>query len=826
MSGRYQPQKIESEIQLNWQKNATFSVKESLGKKPFYCLSMLPYPSGQLHMGHVRNYVLGDAISRHQSMQGRHVLQPIGWDAFGLPAENAAIQHDVTPAEWTQKNIANMRQQLERLGLAYDWHREITTCKSDYYRWNQWLFLQMYKRGLAYQKESVVNWDPVDQTVLANEQVVDGRGWRSGALVEKKKINQWFFKITDYADALLNDLETLQNWPEQVKRMQQNWIGKSSGTLLTFKIQNSNQTLDVFTTRIDTLYGVTYLAIAPDHPLIADMPSDATLDAFVQACQQTSTAEADMATMPKKGHLLPIQAVHPLTQKLLPIFVGNYVMMSYGTGAVMAVPAHDQRDHAFAKKYDLRIQPVIETNSAENWDYDAQAMTDEGKLIHSDACDGMTSEQATLWLQKTLSRLGAGQAKQTYRLRDWGISRQRYWGTPIPIVYCEKCGVQPVPEDALPVALPVDLSPETLTNTLQQCESFYHTTCPTCQGPAVRETDTMDTFVDSSWYYARYTCPDQQHAMLDDRAKFWTPVDQYIGGVEHATMHLLYARFIHKVLRDLDLVNSNEPFTALLTQGMVLKDGTKMSKSKGNTVAPMPLIEHYGADTVRLFAMFAAPPEQSLEWQDTGVEGAYKFLKKLWSFCDTHQATVIAHQKTFVNEAQRKAYAVDYQKPRHDLHQVIQQIHFDYKRLQMNTVVSGVMKLSNIMMDHVVADGDPVVNAMWLHESLQAILTLLNPICPHICEQLWQSLQMGPSLVHTAMIDTDPSAFALDEVTLTVQVNGKVRGQIVCAADAEQNDVLHKCQENPNIAKHITEDRIKKVIYIPRKIINVVVAHA
>lgn len=823
MTVAYQPQEIEAEIQLNWQKNATFSVKECLDKKPFYCLSMLPYPSGQLHMGHVRNYVLGDAIARYQGMMGKHVLQPIGWDAFGLPAENAAIQHQVTPSEWTQKNISNMRQQLERLGLAYDWHREITTCKSEYYRWNQWLFLQLYKRGMAYQKESIVNWDPVDHTVLANEQVVDGRGWRSGALVEKKKIKQWFFKITDYAEALLQDLDQLNDWPDQVKLMQKNWIGQSSGTQMSFPVKALATHIDIFTTRVDTLYGVSYLAISPEHPLLAKIQKSPELASFLRACQQTSTAEADLATMPKKGYRLDVVAVHPLTKQPLPIFVANYVMMHYGTGAVMAVPAHDERDHAFATKYQLPIVPVIQPDDQEKWDYQACAYTGSGDLINSAEFTDMTSAQAKNAINARLLEIGLGRETQTYRLRDWGISRQRYWGTPIPMVYCESCGVQPLDEEQLPVVLPTDIKPNNLTNTLREHQDFLYTTCPKCGGQAERETDTMDTFVDSSWYYARYTCPDQHHAMLDDRAKFWTPVDQYIGGVEHATMHLLYARFIHKVMRDIGLVNSDEPFKALLTQGMVLKDGSKMSKSKGNTIAPMPLIEQYGADTVRLFTMFAAPPEQSLEWQDSGVDGAHKFLKKLWAFSLKYQDAVHQSHTLLADKATQQQYQNTLKKARCELHHVIQQAQFDYNRLQMNTVVSAVMKLLNLIIATTETLEEPMLQMLWLKESLVAILTLLHPIAPHITEKLWHLLQFEGDMAHAQMVKVDQAALKLDEVTVTVQINGKVRGQIACAADASQEDIQAQCLDHENIAKYLVQQHFKKVIYVPKKIINFVV---
>ena len=634
MDNHYNPQEIEEQAQLYWQKKQCFNVTEDLNKEKFYCLSMFPYPSGSLHMGHVRNYTLGDVISRHQRALGKNVLQPFGWDAFGLPAENAAIKNGVPPAIWTQQNIASMKEQLMRLGNAYDWRRELATCNPDYYRWEQWFFIKLFEKGLVYRKKAEVNWDPVDKTVLANEQVVDGRGWRSGALVERKEIAQWFLKITAYADELLNDLDTLTHWPQQVKTMQRNWIGRSEGTEVFFEVEGYDKKLTIYTTRVDTLMGVSYLAIAPDHPLSKkSAQNNPEIQLFLDGCSGVRLAEAELATMEKRGVATSFYAIHPITNAKIPVWIANFVLMQYGSGAVMAVPAHDVRDWEFAQKYKLPIYPVINPTGEHEHDYNKSAFTNEGTLCNSHDFDGLTSTVAKDVITDYLQQHKLGQTKVHYRLRDWGVSRQRYWGAPIPIVHCEACGMVPVPEEALPVVLPENVSLTGSGSPLAQCSEFVNTKCPRCNQDATRETDTFDTFMESSWYYARFACKAQDNAMLDDRAKYWTPVDQYIGGIEHAIMHLLYARFFHKLMRDEGLVNSDEPFKALLSQGMVLKDGHKMSKSLGNTVDPNHLIDTYGADTARLFVMFAAPPEQSLEWSDAGVEGCYRFLKRVWTFC-------------------------------------------------------------------------------------------------------------------------------------------------------------------------------------------------
>lgn len=779
MTKNYIATSLENKWQEVWKTKSFYAVEESLSKS-FYCLSMLPYPSGELHMGHVRNYTIGDVISRYKRMQGYNVLQPIGWDAFGLPAENAAINGKVSPSTWTNKNIANMRKQLAQLGLAYDWHREITTCVPEYYKWNQWLFLKMYEKGLVYQKQSSVNWDPVDCTVLANEQVVDGRGWRSGAVVEKKNINQWFFKITDYAEELLSNLDKLDKWPEQVKIMQKNWIGKSVGHNVKFKLYNIEDTITVFTSRVDTLYGVTFIAVAPEHEILQHSKS-ANIESFKEQCKLGSMAEADIAKKDKIGFDTGLYAINPANNKKVPIFVTNYVLMSYGTGAVMGVPAHDERDNEFAKSQNLPIIEVIQDN----------------QVINSGDFNGLNVIDAK-------NKIGQAFAEEntTYRLRDWGISRQRYWGTPIPIVYCDKCGTVPVKEKSLPVILPCDLMPSNFSNTLKESDDFVNTTCPICENPAKRETDTMDTFVDSSWYYARYTCPDQNHVMLDERAKYWTPVDQYIGGIEHATMHLLYARFIHKVLRDIGLVNSDEPFSALLTQGMVLLNGSKMSKSKGNTISPKDIIEKYGADTVRLFSMFAAPPEQALEWQEGGIDGSYRFLNKLWTFAIENLDDLKVFNQISKNPK------------RTELHKIIKQALNDYDRMQFNTVVSACMKIMKLL------DTNDMIFA---NEAMKYLLALLHPICPHITMELWQKIGYKECLTEFGELKIDESCISESTAEIVVQVNGKTRGRITCNQDESTEKIFEICLNESELAKYLANKQIKKTIHLKNKLVNFVV---
>ncbi|ABS77100.1 leucine--tRNA ligase [Coxiella burnetii] len=820
MNESYQPTLIEQLAQEYWEENETFEVKEDLSREKFYCLSMLPYPSGDLHMGHVRNYTIGDVIARYQIHKGRNVLQPMGWDAFGLPAENAAIQRELPPAEWTRKNIKKMRKQLKQLGFAYDWSREITTCDSTYYRWEQWLFLQLYKKGLAYKKNAIVNWDPVDQTVLANEQIVDGRGWRSGAVVERREISQWFLKITDYSEELLKDLDELKEWPEQVITMQRNWIGQSQGVIINFNLEKGPDKLQVYTTRPDTLMGVTYLAIAPEHPLAKERAKKSKkIAAFLKKCKQTRVAEADIATQEKEGIDSGLFAVHPLSKEKLPIWIANFVLMEYASGVVMAVPAHDERDHEFALKYDLPLKPVIEPADGHDWDYNQAAYTNPGKLINSGSFNDIDSKTAFNVIADYLKNNGAGSRQTHYRLRDWGISRQRYWGTPIPIIYCKTCGTVPVPENQLPVLLPEDIIPTGHGSPLKETASFYKTRCPVCNKPATRETDTMDTFVESSWYYARYSCPDQDKVMLDDRAKYWTPVDQYIGGIEHAVMHLLYARFMHKILRDLGLLNSNEPFIRLLTQGMVLKDGAKMSKSKGNVVTPQSLIKKYGADTVRLFIIFAAPPEQDLEWSDSGVEGAYRFLKKLWGFSYRIKDALLAVNQ----QKERSNYqweAPEHRQTRQQIHECLQQANIDMERLQFNTVVSAVMKILNILIK-LTTDND--AEAHLIREGTGILLRLLSPITPHISHHLWQSLGFGGDILDTPWPRPDPKALQTTELELIVQINGKLRGRIQVPTEASKEIIESTALNQENVQRHLADKKIKKVIVVPKKLINIVV---
>ena len=823
MDNSYNPREIEEQAQQYWLKKQIFNVTEDLNKEKFYCLSMFPYPSGSLHMGHVRNYTLGDVISRYQRALGKNVLQPIGWDAFGLPAENAAIKHGIHPAEWTRNNIAAMKEQFLKLGNAYDWKREITTCDPDYYRWEQWFFIKLYEKGLVYKKNAIVNWDPVDQTVLANEQVIDGRGWRSGALVEHKEISQWFIKITAYADELLRDLDTLHEWPSQVKQMQRNWIGRSEGANIYFKVHDYPKRLKVYTTRPDTLMGATYLAVAPDHPLAKlAAEKDKSVAAFLDSCKGVAISEAEIATLEKRGVDSGMRAVHPVTGEEIPVWIANFVLMQYGAGAVMSVPAHDQRDWEFAQKYDLPIKEVIKPAAAQGHNLSESAFTGEGILINSGEFNDLPSSEAKTVITEWLAERDHGKATVNYRLRDWGVSRQRYWGTPIPMIHCEECGIVPVPEDELPVVLPAQVDLSGNGSPLAQCSEFIHTACPKCGQDAVREKDTFDTFVESSWYYARFACKGQDNAMLDDRAKYWTPVDQYIGGIEHAVMHLLYARFFHKLMRDEGLVNSDEPFKALLSQGMVLKDGHKMSKSLGNIVDPNQLIDTYGADTARLFIMFAAPPEQSLEWSDSGVEGAHRFLKRLWAFACQHQNLVIEiNDLMFDNNANIHWQDVEprLKKSRRTIHQILAQINQDYERHQFNTVVSGCMKLFNELSSYEVKTEE---DKYFLHSGISILLRLLAPITPHICHHLWQQLNFEKIIVDAPWPKVDKSALKTDEVEFVVQVNGKLRGQFTASTDASEEELVKLAKDQ--VSTFLMNQPIKKAIVVPhRQLINLVI---
>ncbi len=816
MDNLYTPAEIEKQVQQHWDAKHAFRATEVPGKPKYYCLSMFPYPSGKLHMGHVRNYTIGDVLSRYHRFQGYNVMQPMGWDAFGLPAENAAIANKVAPAAWTYSNIDYMRGQLKSLGLAIDWERELATCKPDYYRWEQWLFTKLFEKGLIYKKTAAVNWDPVDCTVLANEQVIDGRGWRSGALVEKRDIPMYFMRITAYADELLSELDNLPGWPEQVRTMQKNWIGKSFGAEVHFPYADGDGTLGVYTTRPDTLMGATYVAVAAEHPLAAEVAQGSPeLAAFIEECKHGSVAEADLATMEKKGMPTGRFVTHPLNGEKLPVWVANYVLMGYGEGAVMAVPAHDERDFAFAAKYKLPIKTVIRTSAGEATPVPWQdTYAEHGECIHSGKYDGLDFDRAFDAIAADLQAKNLGGKRTQFRLRDWGISRQRYWGCPIPIIHCPSCGDVTVLEKDLPVVLPEDVTLD-IGSPIKKMPSFYQTTCPKCGGKAERETDTMDTFVESSWYYARYTGPDNQQSMLDQRAKYWLPVDQYIGGIEHAILHLLYARFFNKLMRDVGLVECSEPFTRLMTQGMVLKDGTKMSKSKGNTVDPQALIDQYGADTARLFMMFAAPPEQSLEWSDAGVEGAFRFLKRLWKAVADHvqQGVVPAYCGGELGAGQKAL--------RFQLHGTILKVSDDYgRRQQFNTAIAAVMELMNALAK--ADDASPVGRAV-MQEALEAAVLLLAPIAPHICHALWAELRPGADMLDAAWPKVDESALAQDEIELVLQVNGKLRGNMKIAKSMGRDEIEKLALANPAVLKFIEGQAIKKVVVVPGRLVNVVV---
>jgi leucyl-tRNA synthetase len=901
MQSNYHPASLEQQAQQHWDDTGAFRAKETSDKPKYYCLSMFPYPSGKLHMGHVRNYTIGDVLARYHRMKGYNVMQPMGWDAFGLPAENAAQAHNVPPAAWTYDNIDYMRRQLKSLGLGIDWAREVTTCTPEYYRWEQWLFTRLFEKGIIYKKTASVNWDPVDHTVLANEQVIDGRGWRSGALVEKRDIPMYFFRITQYADELLQDLNTLSGWPEQVKTMQANWIGKSFGCEIGFRIEDRvlssaasdpqspilNPVLKVYTTRADTLMGVTFVAIAAEHPLATRAAqNNPALAAFIDECKQGGTAEADMATMEKKGMSTGFNVTHPLTGEQIPVWIGNYVLMGYGEGAVMAVPAHDERDFGFAKKYHLPIKVVIRSeergarseqplNPQSSILNPESAFTDYGVCIHSGKYDGLNFDQAVDAIAADLAEKGLGEKKVQFRLRDWGISRQRYWGCPIPIIHCAQCGDVPVPDDQLPVVLPEDVVPDGAGSPLAKMPQFYETTCPKCKGAARRETDTMDTFVESSWYYARYTSPDCTTGLVDERAKYWLPVDQYIGGIEHAILHLLYARFFQKLMRDVGVFgegnaaqNLDEPFKNLITQGMVIaptfyrtdangkkqwinpadvdvqndergrpvgatlrSDGLavtiggteKMSKSKNNGVDPQSIIDEFGADTARLFMMFAAPPEQSLEWSDAGVEGAFRFLKRVWKATHDHveHGVVTAYQSGEPEDvcpgirlsAAAKAMRLQ-------LHQTIQKVDDDIgRRKTFNTAIAANMELLNALGKF--NDQSETGRAI-VQETLEAIALMLNPIVPHTCQALWSGLRPGSDLLDQSFPTADQSALVQDEIELVIQINGKLRGNITVAKTADKATLEQLALAHEAVQKQLAGAQPKKIIIVPGRLINIV----
>jgi len=814
MSKEYDHKSIEAEVRNLWEQHGTFRVNEDSDKEKFYCLSMFPYPSGRLHMGHVRNYTIGDVITRFQKMQGKNVLQPMGWDAFGLPAENAAIKNRVPPAKWTYENIDYMRDQLKQLGFGYDWERELATCKPDYYRWEQWLFTRLFEKGLAYKKTAAVNWCPNDETVLANEQVVDGRCWRCDTTVERREIAQWFMKITDYAEELLSDIDKLDGWPEQVRTMQRNWIGRSEGVEMVFDVEGEAP-LTIYTTRPDTLMGVTYVAVATEHPLAKKAAADnPDLQAFIDSCKAAGTAEADIATMEKKGMDTGYQAIHPVSGDKVPVWVANFVLIEYGSGAVMSVPAHDTRDHAFALAYGIPIRQVIYPADGSDFSVDDEAYVEKGVLKNSGEFDGLTSVQAFDAIADKLQSMGKGEKQVNFRLRDWGVSRQRYWGTPIPIINCDSCGAVAVPADQLPVVLPEDVDfSEGIGSPIKHMPEFYETGCPACGGKAQRETDTFDTFFESSWYYARYACPDAD-SMLDQRADYWLPVDQYIGGIEHAVLHLLYARFFHKLMRDEGLIKSDEPFSHLLTQGMVLKDGSKMSKSKGNTVDPQGLIDQYGADTVRLFTMFASPPDQSLEWDDKGVEGASRFLKRLWTIAITSSG-----QPSAVLDID--SLTEDQKTVRRKLHETIRKVSDDIgRRYTFNTAIAAIMELLNELYRF---EDESEQGKAVMRQAVNNVVLMLSPIVPHITQKLWQQLGHDSLIIEQAWPQFDESALERDSIELVVQVNGKLRSKIHVPADADNDAIENIALKDEKIQLNIRDKTVRKVIVVPGRLVNLVV---
>ena len=817
MQYEYNAKNIEKEAQDYWAKNNSFVVTEDPNKEKYYCLSMLPYPSGRLHMGHVRNYSIGDVISRYQKMLGKNVMQPIGWDAFGLPAENAAIKNKVPPAGWTYENIGHMKEQLIELGFGYDWSRELATCHPEYYKWEQWFFIKLFEKGLVYKKKAIVNWDPVDQTVLANEQVVEGCGWRSGAPVEKKEISQWYMKITDYADELLADIQNLKGWPDAVRMMQTNWIGKSVGLDINFKIGTASS-LTVYTTRPDTLFGVTYLAIAAEHPIAIEAgKNNQEIQTFLDDCKKMETAEAAMETMEKKGIDSKLKCIHPLTGEEVSIWIANFVLMGYGTGAVMSVPAHDQRDYEFAKKYDI---PIVNVISDKNGFVDTsnEAYVEKGVLINSGEFTGLGFDEAFKAISKKLSGLSMGEEKTNYRLRDWGVSRQRYWGCPIPIIHCSECGAVPEDLDKLPVRLPENVSIDGAGSPLKQMSSFVKTKCPNCKGEAQRETDTFDTFFESSWYFARYTCVDQKEAILDERANYWLPVDQYIGGIEHAILHLLYSRFFTKLLRDEGIVKTSEPFTNLLTQGMVLKDGAKMSKSKGNTVDPQEMISKYGADTARLFILFAAPPTQDLEWSDSGIEGAHRFINKFFrlvtGFIKLKEGVEISKIDDLnLNEEQRSI--------RQKTHLALKKVGDDFgRRHSFNTAIATMMELNNLVSRY--ADTSQQGMAV-KQEAVEIMVKCLSPVMPHVCHHLWFLLGGKNAVVDSQWPEVDESALIQERVQIIAQVNGKLRAKIMAPLDSDNQAVQEIALSDEKIVKFTMDKQIIKVIVVPNKLINIVV---
>ena len=814
MSQEYKPQSLERDLQHHWLQSNRYAVQLDDQREKFYCLAMFPYPSGKLHMGHVRNYTIADVIARYQRMLGKNVLQPMGWDAFGLPAENAAVANKVAPALWTRENIDHMRIQLRRLGFAYDWDRELATCDPEYYQWEQWFFTHLHEKGLVYKKMATVNWDPVDQTVLANEQVIDGRGWRSGAVIERREIPQWFIRITAYAEELLEGLDTLDGWPEAVRTMQRNWIGKSRGVELAFGLDTpiaGLEKIEVYTTRPDTLFGVTYISLAAEHPITLSLAEHSpALSAFVDHCKQSSVAEADMVKAEKMGMDTGLRALHPLTGEAVPVWVANYVLMDYGSGAVMAVPAHDERDWEFAKKYELPLKVVICDAEGAPADIQTSAYTERGVLTASGQFDGCSFDTAFENIATALTNVEMGRVTTQFRLRDWGVSRQRYWGTPIPMLNLANGKDIPIPMNRLPSLLPEDVVMDGVISPIKADTEWRKFTFDdeACE----RETDTFDTFVQSSWYYARFTCHDYTEGMLDsEQANYWLPVDQYVGGIEHAILHLLYARFFHKLMRDAGLVSSDEPFKRLLTQGMVLKDGVNMSKSRGNTVDPQPLIDTYGADTVRLFSMFAAPPDQSLEWSDSGVEGAHRFIKRLWRLAHDIGLPDTIVDLGALTSAQKNL--------RRKVHETIAKVTDDYGRRQtFNTAVAAIMELCNELGRH---HNDNEQDRAVVGEGVHAVLRMLWPITPHLCEYLWLQLS-GDAFEEGAWPSVDESALDRDELEIVIQVNGKVRGKMSVPATADSAEIEALAQDQENVQRFLVDKTVKKVVVVPKKLVNIV----
>ena len=823
-SGRYDFARIEDKWQKHWLAENTFKVSENSARRKYYLLEMFPYPSGRIHMGHVRNYSIGDVIARFKRMQGYNVLHPMGWDAFGLPAENAALKHDTQPAKWTHENIDYMKTQLQRMGFSYDWDRELATCDPEYYRWEQLFFIKMYAKGLVYRKMTSVNWCESCQTVLANEQVIDGLCWRCDNGVLPQDMHGWFFRITDYADELLAECDNLTGWPEKVLTMQRNWIGKSTGAEIDFPVAGSDQTLKIFTTRPDTVFGATFMSIAPEHPLVElsnHTPQAEEVARFVSRTKIARKQQKPDEEIEKEGVFIGHYCVNPYTGARIPIFAANFVLMEYGTGAVMAVPAHDQRDFEFARKYNLPVKIVVQPADKQlDAETLAEAFEGPGNLCSSAQFNGLNSDEAKVAITAFAETQGFGTAMTTYRLRDWGISRQRYWGTPIPMIHCTACGVQPVPEEDLPVILPADAKPDKSGRSpLHTLESFYKTTCPACGGEARRETDTMDTFVESSWYFARYACPDFTKAPLDrDKVDYWLPVDQYVGGVEHAILHLLYARFFTKVLRDLNYLSTSEPFKNLLTQGMVIKDGAKMSKSKGNVVDPDKLINEYGADTVRLFSLFAAPPERDLEWSDKGVEGASRFLNRVYRFIDSNKALVASAPGQHPSDLDEKSRAL-HRKTHQTIRKVTQDLENDF---HFNTAIAAVMELVNLMLSLVSEDAEHGIAPAAIKEATDAILLLLAPMTPHFCSELWELTGHETSLENESWPSFNSESAREEEIIVVLQVNGKVRSRLLVSPDIGDDELKDLTLQDDKVQKFVAGKPIRKVIVVPKKLVNVV----